>query len=57
MFLWTDAAQVAFTNLKEVITSAPVLQNPDFENNFYVHCGSSDCGVGAVLVHLSDENE
>lgn len=49
-FVWTDAAQVAFTNLREVITSSPVLQNPDFEKKFYVHCDASDCGVGAVLV-------
>lgn len=55
-FLWTDAAETAFQNLKNVITSAPVLQNPDFSKKFFVHCDASDCGVGAVLVQLSHDN-
>lgn len=56
-FVWTDAAQLAFKNLREVITSAPVLRNPDFGKMFFVHCDANDCGVGAVLIQLSDDNE
>jgi hypothetical protein len=49
-FVWDDAAKVALTALKAVVTSAPVLAMPDFAKLFVVECDASSSGFGAVLV-------
>ena len=57
-FCWTPEAQKAFDLIKNLLTSAPVLSNPDFSKKFYLHCDPSDFGIGAVLVQLDqDGNE
>lgn len=43
----------AFTTLKTLFTSAPVLVQPDPELQFVVEFGTSGSGVGAVLVQRS----
>lgn len=53
-FIWTEDAQSAFEQIKRLLTTAPVLINPDFERKFFLHCDASDYGVGAVLVQLDD---
>lgn len=47
-FQWTDY-------LKKLLTTAPILSNPDFSKKFYLHCDASDFGIGAVLVQLDEE--
>lgn len=54
-FKWTPEAQNSFTTIKDLLTTAPILSNPDFSKKFYLHCDASDYGIGAVLVQL-DEN-
>lgn len=54
-FSWTSEAQASFDNIKDLLTTAPVLTNPNFNNKFYLHCDASDVGIGAVLVQLDDE--
>lgn len=57
-FEWTNEADEAFRNIKNLLTTAPVLKNPDFSKKFYVHCDASDFGIGAVLVQIDcDGNE
>jgi len=56
-FKWTEAAQTAMNTLKNLLTAAPVLQNPDFDRKFYLHCDASDFGIGAVLVQISKDGE
>lgn len=45
-FLWTDAATVAFTTLKEALSTAPVLHMPDFTKPFALDCNTSGTGFG-----------
>uniref|UniRef100_A0A3Q7IVH0 Reverse transcriptase/retrotransposon-derived protein RNase H-like domain-containing protein n=1 Tax=Solanum lycopersicum TaxID=4081 RepID=A0A3Q7IVH0_SOLLC len=40
----------AFQNLKNAITSEPILKLPDFELPFEVHTDASDKEIGGVLV-------
>lgn len=56
-FEWTDSANEAFKKIKLLLTSAPVLKNPDFSKKFYIHCDASDFGIGAVLVQLGEKGE
>lgn len=39
----------AFNALKTTLTSAPILQLPNFTLQFIVKCDASNMGVGAVL--------
>lgn len=48
-YLWADAAQSAFMDLKEQFASAPILTQPDLSLQFVVEVDASDSGVGAVL--------
>jgi hypothetical protein len=48
-FQWSPEADSAFQALKHALSSAPVLQLPDFERTFTVDCDSSGSGFGAVL--------
>jgi hypothetical protein len=48
-FLWTDQAAIAFEALKVALTTAPVLQLPDFTAPFIVECDASGSGFGAVM--------
>jgi len=49
-FVWTHAATEAFTQLKAVVTSPPVLRLPDFTKDFVIECDASGSGLGAVLM-------
>ena len=48
-FRWSDAATEAFAEIKQKLTTAPVLSLPDFSNPFELHCDASKVGVGSVL--------
>jgi hypothetical protein len=48
-FRWTQEAEHAFQQLKQALTSAPLLQLPDFEKNFIVKCDTSGSRFGVVL--------
>ncbi|KAK1795660.1 hypothetical protein P4O66_001153 [Electrophorus voltai] len=46
---WTQEAETAFEELKNAVTTAPVLQQPDLERPFMVEVDASNVGAGAVL--------
>ncbi|KAK3535368.1 hypothetical protein QTP70_010217 [Hemibagrus guttatus] len=46
---WTDQAHIAFLQLKERFTTAPILRHPDPELPFVVEVDASCSGLGAVL--------
>jgi hypothetical protein len=49
-FLWSSAATTAFLNLKNAVTSPPILRLPDFTKPFVIECDASGSGLGAVLM-------
>ena len=48
-FHWNEAAEVAFKQFKEALTSPPILRLPDFTQQFVIECDASGTGVGAIL--------
>ena len=48
-FIWTSTHQGAFCALKQTLSSAPVLQMPDFSKTFTIETDASDIGIGVVL--------
>jgi hypothetical protein len=49
-FKWDEACQKCFEELKERLTTAPVLIMPDIHKGFDVYCDASHLGLGCVLM-------
>lgn len=49
-FTWNTEADAAFTLLKTVMTTTPVLYLLDYSKTFIVECDASGRGVGAMLM-------
>ena len=56
-FSWSPEAEAAFSALKTLFTTAPVLIFPDPGRQFIVEVDSSDVGIGAVLSQRSEEDQ
>ena len=53
-FEWTEECQNAFNKIIGHLTSAPIIQPPDWSLPFEVMCDASDFAVGAVLGQRRD---
>jgi hypothetical protein len=49
-FIWSSKCNEAFEQLKILLTTAPVLAQPDIEKPFDVYCDASGSGLGCVLM-------
>ncbi|WVZ88875.1 hypothetical protein U9M48_035342 [Paspalum notatum var. saurae] len=50
IFAWSPKCEEAFGTLKKLLTSAPVLAQPDITKPFDVYCDASSSGLGGVLM-------
>lgn len=56
-FVWSEACEDAFNEIKKLLTSAPILACPDFSREFIIHCDASGVGLGAILAQQFDDGE
>ena len=49
-FVWSEACQQSFDELKRKLTSAPVLTLPLRQDGYTVYCDASRQGLGCVLM-------
>jgi hypothetical protein len=49
-YVWNDACDEGFKHLKKLLTTSPMLAQPDTTKPFDVYCDASDTGLGGVLM-------
>jgi hypothetical protein len=49
-FVWSEQCQESFEQLKEKLTSVPILVLPDIRKDFVIYCDASRQGLGGVLM-------
>jgi hypothetical protein len=49
-FNWSSRCNEAFEQLKVLLTTAPILAQPDIEKPFDVYCDASGSGLGCILM-------
>ena len=54
---WDQTLQGSFDSLKNILTSSPLLRNPDFEKHFYLQTDASGIGLGTVLSQGEGDDE
>jgi hypothetical protein len=47
---WSEACDEAFKHLKKLLTTSPVLAQPDTTKSFDIYCDASGTGLGGVLM-------
>jgi hypothetical protein len=57
LFIWTDKHQQVFDWLKYRLTTAPILQYPDYNQPFLLFTDASYLGLGAVLSQVREGKE
>ncbi|PUZ51019.1 hypothetical protein GQ55_6G128800 [Panicum hallii var. hallii] len=50
IFIWSEACQNSFDELRKRLTTAPVLAMPDVHKSFDIYCDTSKQGLGCVLM-------
>jgi hypothetical protein len=49
-FKWSPQCEDTFLTLKKLLTTAPILAQPDIEKPFDVYCDASGTDIGGVLM-------
>jgi hypothetical protein len=49
-YVWSKNCDEAFQMLKKLLTTSPVLAQPDIAKPFDVYCDASSTGLGGVLI-------
>jgi hypothetical protein len=49
-FKWSQECEKAFLTLKKLLTTTPVLAQPNIEKPFDIYCDASSTGIGGVLM-------
>ena len=55
LFRWSEKCQLAFDEVKKLVTSAPILRHFDPTRTCYVKCDSSDYVTSGVLSQIDDD--
>ena len=54
-FTWTQTCDIAFTKLKNMLVSPPIMRSPNWDLPFEIMCDASDYAIGAVLGQREDK--
>jgi hypothetical protein len=54
---WSNDCEAAFRDLKEKLTTAPILTHPDYTKEFLVYTDASTVGIGAVLSQIGTDKK
>jgi hypothetical protein len=49
-YVWSEACDEAFQTLKKLLTTSPVLAQPDIAKSFNIYCDASGMGLGCILM-------
>jgi hypothetical protein len=49
-YVWSNDSDEAFQMLKKLLTTSPVLAQPDIAKSFDIYCDASGTGLGCVLM-------
>ena len=55
-FIWDDQAQFSLNALKHSLTSTPMLQLPNYNQDFHLYLASFDSSIGMVLVQANNDH-
>jgi hypothetical protein len=49
-YVWSKTCDKAFKHMKKLLTTSPVLAQPDTTKPFDIYCDASDTGLGGALM-------
>ena len=52
---WSPKCEIAFTTLKDALSTPPVLATADPSKPYVIHCDASDHNIGAVLMQEHED--
>ena len=53
--IWLDKCDTAFTYLKRLVSTTPILRRPDWDISFQISSDASDAPIGAIIGQEEDK--